>query len=294
MDETIKAYALTLGASISFSIAAQVFTHYSRAISAIWMVYFKACIALACFALAVLAFRSPFDYPLQIMALFFISGLIGLGIGDLGLVSAMKRLGPGRAMMIVGIHPLVMAVFSYVCFDQTLVPKNLVAILFMIACIFVVSLESARKEGNWAFGSIALVLVFVILDSAGIMLTRYGTDHSGADYLEVSAIRCLGAVVCFAVWSLFRPIRIVAGLKKQSGKSLAVILFGSVLGTFVALCCITEAVRISDSLATVSGITITVAVFSGTFECIIEKHRPSRYLVLSFLLMCAGFCVLVS
>jgi drug/metabolite transporter (DMT)-like permease len=294
MNDMIRAYLLALGASMSFSIAAQVFTHYSRAISAIWMVYFKACIALACFAAAVLVLRSSFDYPLYIMALFFASGLIGLGIGDLGLLTAMKRLGPGRAMMIVGVHPLVMAVFSYFCFGQTIEPKNLVAIVFMIACIFVVSLESAKKEGNWAFGSIALVLMFVILDSIGIMLTRYGTDNSGADYLEVSALRCLGAVTCFAVWGLFRPIRIVEGLKKQSGKSLAVILFGSVLGTFVALCFITEAIRISDSLATVSGICITVAVFSGTFECIIEKHRPSLYLIISFLLMCAGFCVLIS
>lgn len=288
MDTNHLAYIYALLANLIFAFSVQIFTHYSRKVSAVWMNYVKALIALVLFFIAVLLMNWSFTFSNTVILLLVCSGLLGLGIGDLALLTALRDLGPGRAMMLVAFHPIITGILSYFIFHQSLSVNKMLAIVFMILCIFVFSIESLKKEGNWGGKGIALVLLAITLDALGIMMMNKAKIDSGINSFEASFFRCLGAVSFFSIWCVFKPINLWQGFKLQSQKSIAIILAGSFLGTFLALVFIFKAYTTSDSLATISSINISCSIFAAFFECIHHKKAPGKYLIISFLLMIAG------
>ena len=293
MDTNLQAYSYALLANLIFAFSVQIFTHYSRTVSAVWMNYVKALIALLLFLAAVLIMDWRFSFGSNVLLLLFFSGLLGLGIGDLALLTALRDLGPGRAMMLVAFHPIITGIMSYFFFDQHLSLNKMLAILFMILCILVFSLESIKKEGHWGGKGIVLVLIAIALDALGVMMLKEAKDLSGINSYEASFYRCLGAVSFFVIWGFFKPIGVWEGFKKQSFKSTVLILAGSFLGTFIALALIFEAYTTSKSLAAIASINISCSIFAALFECIHQKKAPGRYLIISFLFMIAGVGIFI-
>ncbi|MCM8525954.1 MAG: DMT family transporter [Lentisphaeraceae bacterium] len=288
MDSNTIAYLLALSANIIFAFSVQVFAHYSKKVSAIWMNYVKALVALCLFFITVLVMNWEFTFSAKVIMLLFCSGLLGLGIGDLALLTALRELGPGRAMMLVAFHPIITGVLSYFIFDQRLSAYKLSAILLMILCILVFSLESLKKEGHWGGRGIFLVLTAIILDSIGVMMVKEAELISKINSFEANFFRCAGAVSVFLIWALFKPFGFIKGFKEQSFKSIVLILTGSFLGTFLALALIFRAYTSADNLAVISSINISGSIFAALFECLHKKKAPGKYLLLSFLFMIAG------
>lgn len=293
METNHLAYTYALLANLIFAFSVQIFTHYSRKVSAVWMNFVKALIALVLFFVAVMLMNWDFSFSSKVVLLLFFSGLLGLGIGDLALLTALRDLGPARAMMLVAFHPIITGILSYCIFDQSLSMNKMIAIVFMILCILVFSIESLKREGNWGGKGIALVLIAICLDSIGVMMLNEAKIISGINSFEANFYRCLGAVSFFMVWCCFKPINVWKGFKEQSLKSVMIILVGSFLGTFLALAFIFKAYTTSDSLATISSINISCSIFAALFECIHHKKAPGRYLILSFILMIAGVCTFI-
>ncbi|MCM8540305.1 MAG: DMT family transporter [Lentisphaeraceae bacterium] len=288
MDSNILAYSLALLANIIFAFSIQIFAHYSRTVSAIWMNFIKALIALFFFSIAILLMNWDFSFSSKVILLLFCSGLLGLGIGDLALLTALRDLGPGRAMLLVAFHPIITGILSYFFFDQHLSMNKMIAILFMILCILVYSIESVKREGNWGSKGIALVMTAICLDSLGVMMVKEAELLSNINTFEANFFRCLGAVSFFLIWTCFKPFGIWKGLKAQSFKSINIIIIGSFLGTFLALALIFKAYTSADNLAVISSINISGSIFAALFECIHKKKAPGRYLLISFLFMIAG------
>ena len=288
METNHLAYIYALLANLIFAFSVQIFTHYSRKVSAVWMNFVKALIALLLFSIAILVMNWDFSFSTKVVLLLFCSGLLGLGIGDLALLTALRDLGPARAMMLVAFHPIITGVLSYFIFDQYLSLNKMLAIVFMILCILVFSIESIKREGNWGGKGIALVLVAICLDAVGVMMLKEAKIESGINPFEANFYRCLGAVSFFIIWCFFKPINLWNGFKEQSSKSVLIIVVGSFLGTFLSLALIFKAYMTSDSLATISSINISCSIFAALFECIHKKKAPGRYLIISFLLMIAG------
>lgn len=288
MDSNTIAYLLALSANIIFAFSVQVFAHYSKKVSAIWMNYVKALVALCLFFISVLLMNWEFTFSTKVILLLFCSGLIGLGIGDLALLTALRELGPGRAMMLAAFHPIITGVLSYFIYNQRLSVYKLSAILLMILCILVFSLESLKKEGHWGGRGIFLALSAVFLDSIGVMMVKEAELISKINSFEANFFRCAGAVSVFLIWGLFKPFGFIKGFKEQSFKSIILILTGSFLGTFLALALIFRAYTSADNLAVISSINISGSIFAALFECLHKKKAPGKYLLLSFLFMIAG------
>ena len=139
---------------------------------------------------------------------------------------------------------------------------------------------------------IALVLSAIILDVIGVLMIKEAELLSKINPFEASFYRCLGVVVFFLIWNQFKPFNIIEGIKKQSKKSTLIILAGAFLGTFLALAIIFKAyTTVNDNLATISSINISCSLFAALFECIHEKKKPGRYLIISFLLMICGVSI---
>ena len=292
MSDTYQAYTLTLSANLIFALCIQVFAHYSRKISPLWMNCFKATVALICFSLAVLLTGGSFDFSFKVISLLVLSGVIGLAIGDFCLLAAFKELGPGRAMVLVSFHPLITGVLSYLFHGQSIEASKLGAVVFMMACMITFSLESFKMKGEWYIGGALLALAGVCLDSLSMILIKEVGLGSQIGDLEGCALRCIGAVAFFLCLNFFKPIKLWTHYKERTTKGKWAIMITSFFGTFVALLLIFRAVRLTkDNLATLASINISCSVFASLFECIHKKEKPSVYLVVAFIFMFAGLFI---
>lgn len=224
---------------------------------------------------------------------FFISGLIGLNIADLFLLSAFTQIGAARTLIVFGFQPLIVGVGALYFFNQPLNPMKLVAVVFLIACLFTLSLEKFRTENHWALKGLLFALAGVALDACGILLSRGSFAASPeTTVLEAQFWRCLGAMVGFGVIALFHPFNLVKGLTRWSPRQRALILIASVSGTFLSLVLYMSAIKIGH-LASLASITITGPVFATALECAYHRRWPSRYLTVAFGFFAIGFYILV-
>lgn len=285
-------YLYGLGANLTFAIGSQIFTTYSRQISSSWMNCFKAIVGAIAFGLFVTFFGVWHEIEWKYFSLFFFSGFMGLGIGDIFLLKAFSLMGPGRTLMIFGFQPLLIGVLSYFVFDQALDPKKFFAIFFCILCLGTFSLESFKRSGTWDLKAISIAFIGVFLDGVGVIITRYSFDFNPElTAMEGNFHRCLGAIFAFILLSYWKPFKFFSKWKEQTFKAKNILIFGSLMGTFLSLALYLKAIQTAH-LATLSGIAITGTIFSSLLECIVDKKWPSRYLLIAFTFFLGGMYIL--
>lgn len=287
------AYIYALAANFSFAIGIQFFTHYARSISSLWVNCFKGAVAALLFAATIMLQGGFHQVDPGMMGLFFLSGIIGLGLGDVYIIKAFSLMGPGRTMMVFGFQPLLIGVVSYFAFGQAIDVNKVYAILFFIVCLCIFSLESFRKHGHWNIRATLFALGGVTLDGLGVLITRYAFNSSpGISTTEGNFYRAAGALLLFAGMSAVKPFHFIEKLRGLSRTGLLWITLGSVAGTYLSLMFYLSAIRYSGALAAVSGIAITGTLFSSAFECLVERKLPSRYLVISLAFFICGMAFL--
>jgi len=287
-----EVYLLALGANLCFAVGSQVFTHYSRTISSKWMNCAKALVAMICFALFIgtMGNWNPISY--LSISIFILSGVIGLGVGDVFLLKSFSEMGPGRTLILFGFQPLILGTLAYFLFDQTVDAKKFWAILCCILCVVTFAFESFKKDGHWQLKGILIAFAGMTLDALGLILTRYNFDKNPAiTAMEGNFYRCLGAIIFFMVLSRVKPLNFFSLWNSQTRKSKLIIILGSIFGTFLSLGLYLKAIQ-SAHLASLSGVAITGAIFSATLECVVEKKWPSKYLLMAFAFFIVGMKVI--
>lgn len=277
------AYIYALLSNFSYGLGSQFFAHYSRRLSPAWVTIFKGLTDCLLFLLTVLVFSGFHPIAPSYIGLFMLSGFIGLGIGDIFVMKSFATIGPGRTMMLFAFQPLVVGTFSFFLFEQSLDARKFISIFFFIVCVFIFSLENYKKSGKWSLLPILVALTGMFLDGSGIILTRLAFDGAPAiNALEANLYRSLGAVVAFIILCRVIKVDFWANFKKLPLKSKGYMFVGSVLGCYLALLFYLQAIKTTTSLASVSSIAVTGVIFGAFFECLLEKKRPSNYLLAAF------------
>lgn len=254
---------------------------------------FKATVALLAFGIATGLTHDWSRAPAFISFVFlFLSGFVGLNLGDLFLLSAFKRIGSSRTLMIFSFQPLMMAAFAFLVFGQTLGISKLFAIFFLISCVFVISYEGYRSEKKWEWAGPLLALGGVLLDCIGVLMTRYAFDSDPQlTVMEANFYRCLGACLGFVLISRFFPFRFRRRFFRMSKPARLLVLLGSFMGTFLSLWIYLTAIEIGH-LAKIAAVVGAGPLFTALLESLVLRRVPSRYLWASLLLFILGFGLL--
>ncbi len=288
------ALLLTLGSTLAFSASSLVYAEFSSRVSVLWMNCFKCLFAFVLLILTLPLMGGWHTPEPKVVALFLTSGLIGLNIADLFLLKAFTKLGAARTLMLYGFQPIITGIGAHLLFNQELNPTKLIAVFFMIACLFTMSLENYRAHKNWAIAGLLLALAGVTLDACGVLITRTAFESTQAmTPVESHFYRCLGALIGFAVMALFKPLPLISGFTRWPAKTRLLILAACFGGTYLSLLLYLNAVKFGH-LASLAGITITGPMFATTLECIVKKKAPSRYLLTAFGFFAVGFYILIS
>lgn len=276
-----------------FGCASVFFSEFSQKRGAIWMNAFKAHVAWISFLFAFVITSGGFPQTtLNAFVLLFLSGFIGLNLGDNLLLEAFRRMGAARTLMIFSFQPILIALLAYLFFAEEIPLHRLPAIGILVACVFIVSFEKYRREGRWEFIAPLLALGGVGLDAFGIIMTRLAFMRSPElGTFEANFYRCSGAVVGFWIfWKFFR-FRLWEGLKSLAPVDRTKLILASVAGTFISLSLYLKAID-EGTLGLVTAIAGCVPIFSAVFECFYFKQRPSPYLLAALSLFLVGLWIL--
>ncbi|OIO12038.1 MAG: hypothetical protein AUJ52_01025 [Elusimicrobia bacterium CG1_02_63_36] len=287
-------YFFALGANLCFASGSLVFARFSRQTGPVWMNAFKACVALAAFGLTVPLVGGWSDSGWRGIGALLFSGALGLGIGDIFLLSSFARVGAGRTLMVFSFQPLILGLLAYLLLGQPVHARHFVAIGFFMLCIGTLALEEyGGAQKNRVPLALGFALIGMLLDATGLLITRSVFDAFPAmTPLEGNLHRLTGAVLFFGVYAMFRPVRLLATLKELSFRDRVTATIAALVGTYLSLMLYLAAIQ-KGHLASLVGITITSTTWASAIECLIDRTLPSRFLVVAFCFFLVGIFVLL-
>lgn len=292
------AYVLALTSALLFSGASVIFARFSRSHSSLWMNLVKNSVAGMGFVLAsassMLWFGESWDGTSSLSAgYFFMSGFLGLGVGDWFLFRAYERIGSARALLVYSFQPLLLTIGGFLLFGQSLTGRQAGALLLMMACVWTISFEKFRTEGHWEWRGILFAIIGVILDSTGIILSRKGFDLSpGTSSFTANALRCVASILPFAFLAHFRGEKIWGAFRALGKREKALAAGASFLGTFLSLALWLTALKVGHigGLAAVGSFN---PISAAAWEWILHRKAPTPYFFAALGLFLVGFFLLL-
>jgi drug/metabolite transporter (DMT)-like permease len=292
------AYFLALMAAILFSGASVIFARFSVSHSSLWMNLMKNVVALVAFLFAaagsiLIGGESLSGLGTRSILYFFLSGFLGLGIGDWFLFRGYQRIGSARTIMVFSLSPLFLTLEGLLVFHQQLNIGQGFAILLMMACVWTISFEKFRSEGHWEWQGIAFAFVGVTLDNVGIVLSRQAFDLSpGTTAFTANAIRCVGSVIPLLLWGFLRKERVFFRLVELRWPDRSLVVFSSFMGSFLSLSCWLTALKIGH-IGGLAGVGSFNPIAASLWEWALLRKRPSAYLLVALTLFLSGFFLLL-
>lgn len=292
------ALVLALLSAILFSGSSVIFTRFSVSHSSLWMNLMKNTVALAAFACAALVSvtvggESLAGLGIRPVGSLFLSGLLGLGIGDWFLFRGYQRLGSARTMLVFSLSPLFLTLEGWLIFGQELHFGQGLAILLMMACVWTISFEKFRASGHWEWKGIWFAFVGVLLDNVGIVLSRQAFDLSPATTaFTANLIRSAGSVLPLLVFAHFSGEKVFRRFGRLEWRDRSLVVFSAFMGSFLSLSLWLTALKIG-MIAGLAAVGSFNPIAASLWEWLLLRRRPSPYLIAALALFLAGFFLLI-
>jgi len=283
-------------AAVCWSIAVIIFKSASNTLTPILITALKNSIALISFIFFFYFFDIPlwyggFDFIDYIKI--FISGALGMGVGDILFIYALSQIGANRIAVINCFEPAVIYVFSIFILGTILTTQQLIGFLIVIFSLLIISYENDSEDIDPKIKKrgIVIQMIAVLLSSFGIVLIKpvlVKTTSSIGVQLWVTAFRLFpGFIVAWVVFLLQKnKINDLKPLIKSN--MIFKITLGSGLGTFIALSFWIIGYANIDKPPVASIIGQTSVIFIIMLSYIFLKEKISRIRIISILFAISG------
>jgi len=226
---------------------------------------------LSIFTLITRGMILPFDASGHVWFWLFLSGIIGVVLGDLLLFEAFVVLGARISMLIMSLVPPISAILSWIFLHESMTLLEISGMMISITGISIVILErdSERKQMRFTHPVLGVLLALggTVGQASGLILSKYGVQDYNA--FAATQIRLLAGVFGFTIIFLFRNNwrRIIHAFKDR--QAISNIAAGSFMGPFLGISLSLLAVQnakvgIASTLISLSPLVITL--FAITFK----------------------------
>jgi drug/metabolite transporter (DMT)-like permease len=290
---SLQVYALAIGANLTFSTASMIFSLYAKRYSSMWINQIKVSVAFLAFMVAMFIGQDIVSVSPLGLGILFLSGFIGLCLGDLFLFRAFATLGAGRSLVLFSFQPLLLGIYGYFFLDQIFTLNQTFAVICMIICIYIFMLERNKSTGSWDSKSFLWAFLGISLDALGVMFTRSAYEITpGLETFQVNVIRCIGALTGYFLISP-KSFRVTfMDLKSLRKREISLIVGASIGGCFVALTLYLAALKHAH-VGTLTAISITGPVWVAMLESLYHRKLPNPYLLGAFAFFLAGFYLML-
>ncbi len=226
-----------LSAALLWAISSVVYSRLGLKIPPLQLNLYKGIVAIALISITLLFQGATFtDLSLSTIALLFLSGIIGIGLGDTAYFAALNSLGARRTLLLETSSPPIGALLALIFIGEQLTYSTWCGILLTIVGIawvisernFVANLSFSRQGIVWG-------ILAAIAQAIGAVISRYALLQSDISPLESSLIRLVGGTV-IVLGLLFLPIAKQPEISwKLSGRSLMVIAIAAMASTYLGI-----------------------------------------------------------
>lgn len=287
---------LALCVAFLWALAAVIWTVAGEKISATELNLIKVVVASGLVGLTLLltgiAYVSLSVFNLALMAL---SGMIGIGMGDVALFAAFQRIGPTRTSMIKLLSPLLVSLVAFFSLGEKLGLVDLVGMAVTILGIILV--VSERLPHNHVaphrfWEGVGLALLATLAEVVGVNFSHQVLVQTPIDPLWGTLLRLVSAAVFLALFVLLTRQRLGGWLKATGSDRLVKLIgVGVFCGTFIGLWLQQTVLK-----TTVAGVAQTIFSATPLFILLIQagaqRRRPSARALGGVLVSMAGIALI--
>ncbi len=223
-----------------------------------------------------------------------LSGIIGLVIGDYGMLKSYEIIGPRLGMLMMSLVPPISVVLAYIILGETLSVIQIVGVIVTTLGIAIVVLQKKIKTDRFHFtlkgGMYGLIAA--VGQAVGLILAKEAFNFAALDEFVAAFIRI------FFSFLLLIIIGRVLGFSKNSirvfrndKKSLKLIIMGAILGPYLGITSSLVAVA-NTHVGIASTLIATVPVLMLPISKFYYKEKLSSLSIIGTIIAVLGVTIL--
>lgn len=267
---------LALLVAFLWGAASIIWTVAGEKISAAELNLIKAVLAsgLVCLTLLVLGIGLA-PMPALSFVQLFLSGMVGIGMGDTALFAAFQRLGPTRASMIKLLSPLLVSLVAFISLQERISLFDFIGSVFTILGIVLVMSERLPQNGvtpGRFWQGIALALFSTLAEVVGVVFARQVLVETEIDPLWSTLLRLVAAGVFLVFWVAISRQKMGGWLHTPETRRLVKLIGAGVfVGTFLGIWLQQTALKITNA-----GVAQTLFASSPLFILLIQSFLARK------------------
>ena len=181
-----------------------------------------------------------------------LSGVVGLSIGDSGLIAAFVTIGPRRSVLVMALSPIFAAIGAYSMLGETIPTLATVGIVITLVGVAVVILEGEERSGERpisrrlkAYG-VLFALIGAVGQGVGLVLAKKGIDlvpGTTLNPLSATLMRLILGALFIWIISMFAgklpELRKAPNSRAGMGNTVAGAFIGPFLGITLSMVAVT-------------------------------------------------------
>lgn len=227
--------AFALSAALFWAIATRLYRQMSDYWSPVGLATVKSVISVGLFLAWFLFFGTHFwAHDWQTLAGLFVSGIIGIALGDSALFYALYRLGERQTLLIAETAaPVLVVSLAFLLLAESITPLQLAGVVLVVLGVdWVIGLRGGAGQVDRV--GILWALLAAACQAFGMLVSRYLLVATDISAEESAFWRLLGAVVILPLWMFLRR-ETLRPLKPLSVHISARLIIAILLGTFFGI-----------------------------------------------------------
>ena len=282
-----------LGTALCWAVTGLYFAEAARRIGALRVNLLRLPTALVFLSAALIVTQASFSaLDGRRAAYLAASAVVGLVVGDLALFTAMTRIGPRLASLLMSLAPLFAAWAGFLILHERPGPRAALGMAVTLAGVAWVVAErpetgpSPRDHGR----SLALAVLAAACQGIGLVLAKLGMAGE-VPPLTATWVRMIVATA--TIWALaaatrrLRGIAILSAARRATGPVIGGAFFGPFVGVWLSL----VAARLTD-VGVAATLMATAPVLVIPMVAVTDRYRPTWRAIIGTLIAVAGVALL--
>jgi len=287
---------IALVVAFLWGLAAIIWTAAGEKISAMELNLIKAVAASGLVGINLLLTRITLvPMPGLSLVQMLLSGMVGLGVGDVALFMAFQKIGPTRTSMIKLLSPLLVSLMAFISLSEKITLIDLLGMTITILGIFLVVSErlphnQIAPRNYWE--GIGLALLATLAEVIGVVFSRQVLVQTQIDPLWGTLLRLAAAAIFLAIWAVITRQKIGEWVHSPGSDRLVKLIASGVLcGTFIGL-------WLQQTVLKITAAGVAQTFFSSTplfilfIQALLQRRLPSPRALSGVLVSLAGVALI--
>ena len=228
-------------AAILWAIFSSLLENIARSIPPKELNIFKGAIACVLMVITSLFLHENYqNLPVSDVVILFLSGIVGIGLGDTAYYSGLRYIGSRRSLLLFALAPPMTALIAWIFLGERLDLLSWLGILITISGIAWVITERTPQgtvvhDPKTLRKGIILGVLASLGQAAGLVLSRSGMSDGAISSLQGAALRLVAGVLFTFGWVLVSRQPMGKWQHAEDSKRIWGTLFITAIGTYISL-----------------------------------------------------------